>query len=169
MSTKSKIIQAVLMYEVISKSKVALDQLQSGLKILGILDEMQRYPQLFESVFTFKSLEITSDAVNSYFKYPGELSGQEQSVKSMITRFIDQSSCERLMQLMQVMQYCTGSKSIPTVQSFQINVAFHSEGYIHASTCTFSLSMPNCFTSYGLFDAAFDAAISSSGKSFTTV
>ena len=78
MSTKAKIIQAVLMYEVISKRKVALDQLQSGLKILGILDEMQRYPQLFESVFTFKSLEITSDAVNSYFKYPGELNGQEQ-------------------------------------------------------------------------------------------
>ena len=35
------------MYEVIAKRKVALDQLRDGLKVLGILDEMQKYPQLF--------------------------------------------------------------------------------------------------------------------------
>lgn len=166
MSTKTKVIQSVLMYEVISKRKVALDQLQSGLKILGILDEMQRYPQLFQSVFTFKNQELTSEIVNHCFKYPEVLSEQEQNVKSMITRFIDQSPSERLMQFM---QYCTGSKSIPSVRSFQIKVEFHSEGYIHCSTCTFSLMIPNCFTSYGLFEVALNSAICSLGKSFTTV
>ena len=64
MTTKAKIIQSVLMYEVISKRKVALDQLRSGLKILGVLEHMQRYPHLFDSLFTFKHKELTAEVVN---------------------------------------------------------------------------------------------------------
>lgn len=47
------------MYEVIAKRKVALDQLRDGLKILGILDEIQRYPQLFECACTYRKLDLT--------------------------------------------------------------------------------------------------------------
>ena len=92
--------------------------------------------------------------------------GRSRVYQLLITRFVEKLSCETLMQ---VMQYCNWSKSIHTVESLQINVAFHSEGYIHVSTCTFSLLMLNCLASYGCFDAAFDGSIYSSGKSFTTV
>ena len=47
-----------------------------------------------------------------------------KETKMMMTRFVDQSSSASLMQLM---QYCTGSKMMPSVQNFAINVNFHSE------------------------------------------
>lgn len=154
------------MYEVIAKRKVALDQLRDGLKILGILDEIQRYPQLFECAFTYRKLDLTSEIVNNYLKYPDELSEQELNVKSMITRFINESSTGRLMQFI---QYCTGSKTIPLVLCFQIKVRFHTQEYFHSSTCTFTLTMPHDITSYDLLEAALISIICTSGKLFTTV
>ena len=136
MSTKRKIIQSVVMYEVISKRKMALDQLRKGLNTLGVLDEMSKHPHLFESVFTFKPVELTPAIVKECLKYPDELSDQAQETKMMMNRFVDQSSSARLMQLM---QYCTGSKMMPSVQNFVINVPFHSEDYISSSTWTFTL------------------------------
>ena len=131
MSTKS-VIQGILMYEVIAKRKVELGQLHDGLKTLGILDEMQRFPQLFECAFTYKNVELTSEIVNDCLKYADNLSEQEQNIKSMVTKFIDKSSST---QLMQFMQYCTGSKSIPLMLDFQIKVRFHGEEYFHSSPC----------------------------------
>ena len=52
MSAKGKIIQSIVMYEVISKRKMALDQLRKGLTTLGVLDEMLKHPNLFENVFS---------------------------------------------------------------------------------------------------------------------
>ena len=124
------------MYEVISKRKMALDQLRKGLNTLGVLDEMPKHPHLFESVFTFKPVELTLAIVKECLKHPDELSDQAQETKMMMNRFVDQSSSARLMQLM---QYCTGSKMMPSVQNFVINVHFHSEDYISSSIWTFSL------------------------------
>jgi len=167
MSSKGKIIQSVVMYEVISKRKMALDQLRKGLTTLGVLDEMSKHPYLFENVFTFRPVELTPTTVKDCLKYPDELSEQAQDTKMMMMiRFVDQSSSARLMQSM---QYCTGSKTMPSVQNFEINVNFHSESYISSSTCTFTLLLPDHFPSYGLFELSLDSAFSSSGKSFTSV
>ena len=91
MSTKGKIIQSIVMYEVISKRKMALDQLRKGLTTLGVLDEMSKHPLLFENVFTFKPVELTPATVKDCLKYPDELSKQAQDTKMMMTRFVDQS------------------------------------------------------------------------------
>ena len=154
------------MYEVISKRKMALDQLRKGLTTLGVLDEMSKYPHLFESVFTFKPVELTPATVKGCLRYSDELSEQEQDLKAMMTRFVDESESARLMQFM---QYCTGSKMIPSVQNFGISVSFHGESCISSSTCTFSLVLPNSFTNYDLFNIALQSAISFNGKSFTSV
>lgn len=154
------------MYEVISKRKMALDQLRKGLTTLVVLDEMSKHPNLFGSVFTFKPVKLTPATVKDCLKYPDELSDRAQETKMMMTRFVNQSSSARLMQLM---QYCTGSKMMPSVQNFAINVNFHGENYISSSTCTFTLLMPDHFPSYGLFELSLNSAFCSSGKSFTSV
>ena len=166
MSTKEKLIQSVVMYEVISKRKMALDQLRKGLNTLSVLDEMSKHPHLFESVFNFKPVELTPAIVKECLKYPDELSDQAQETKMMMNRFVDQSSSARLMQLI---QYSTGSKMMPSVQNFAINVHFHGENYISSSTCTFTLLIPNNFHSYSLFELSLNSAFSSSGRSFTSV
>ena len=117
-------------------------------------------------MFTFKPVKLTPATVKDCLKYPDELSDRAQETKMMMTRFVSQSSNARLMQLM---QYCTGSKIMRSVQNFTINVNFHSENYISSSTCTFILLMPDHFPSYGLFELSLNSAFCSSGKSFTSV
>ena len=154
------------MHEIVSKRKAALDQLRKGLTTLGVLEEIQKYPSTFESLFTYKSEELTSTKFKEYIRCPDQLSVQEENIKSMVIRFIDQSPTERLMLLM---LFCTGCKVAPSVQGFKIDVGFHDENCIFSSTCTFTLQIPRCFTSYGQFEATLASAISLSGKSFTSV
>lgn len=166
LSTKGKIIQSVAMYEVLSKRKVALDQLRNGLKTLDVLKWMSNHPSTFESLFTFNSVELTPTTVNNCLRFEGDLDEKESKVKEMVTQFINTSSDERLKLFL---QFCTGGKSIPTVSYFRIMITFRDTMFISSSTCIFSLQLPNCFRSYGIFETAMLSAISSSGKSFTNV
>ena len=79
------------MYEVISKRKMALDQLRKGLTTLGVLNEMSKHPNLFESVSTFKPVKLTPATVKDCLKYPDELSDRAQETKMMMTRFVSRS------------------------------------------------------------------------------
>lgn len=69
MSSKGKIIQSIVMYKVISKRKMALDQFRKGLTTLSVLDEMSKHPHLFENVFTFRPVELTPTTVKDCLKY----------------------------------------------------------------------------------------------------
>ena len=165
MATKPKVIQSVVLYEVLGKRKAALDQLQKGLNTLGVLTEVQRNPQLFECLFVRDHRTLTSAIMKELFTFPDVLTEKMNLTKSMLTQFIDQSSDDTLALLM---QFCTGSKTLPPIQNFHITVDFHGENYIFASTCLFSLQLPY-FSSYGLFEAALLSTILSLGKSFTAV
>ena len=50
MSIKGKLIQSIVLYEVISKRKMVLDQLKKGLITHAFLDVMSEHPYLFECV-----------------------------------------------------------------------------------------------------------------------
>lgn len=165
MATKLKVIQSIVLYEVLGKRKAALDQLQKGLNTLGVLSEMQRNPQLFECLFVRDHAALTSAVMNKLFTFPDVLTEKMNLTMSMLAQFVDQSSDDTLALLM---QFCTGGKTLPPIQNFHIAVDFHAENYIFASTCLFSLQLPY-FSSYGLFEAALSSAISSLGKSFTAV
>lgn len=154
------------MYEVLSKRKVALDQLRSGLKTLDVLTYMGNNPSIFESFFTYSSTEITPATVKKCIKFQDELGENECKVKEMLLQFLDTSSIERLKLFL---QFCTGGKSMPSVSYFRIMVTFHDSMFISSSTCIFCLQLPSCFKKYGLFEASMMSAISSSGKSFTNV
>ena len=73
MSTKGRIIQSIVRYEVISKREMTLDHFIKGLTTLGVLDEMSKHPNLFEYVFTFKPFKLTPATVKDCLKYPDEL------------------------------------------------------------------------------------------------
>lgn len=96
---------------------MALGQLRKGFTSFGVPDEMSKYPHLFKSVFTFRPVELTPATVKGCLRYSDELSEKEQDIKAMMTRFVEESQSARLIQFM---QFCTGSKVIPSVQNFGI-------------------------------------------------
>ena len=46
-----RVIQGIIIYDVISRPKIALDQLREGLAVFGFHAKMTKYPDMFEKLF----------------------------------------------------------------------------------------------------------------------
>ena len=46
-----RVIQGIIIHDLISRPKIVLDQLRDGLNVLGFGSEMAEYPDLFEKLF----------------------------------------------------------------------------------------------------------------------
>jgi len=58
-STKEKVTQSLMIYDILVKRKPSLDQLRSGLKILGVLDLMEKKPGSLATYFLHQKTEMT--------------------------------------------------------------------------------------------------------------
>lgn len=57
-STKEKVTQSLMIYDILVKRKPSLDQLRSGLKILGVLDLMEKKPGSLATYFLHQKTEM---------------------------------------------------------------------------------------------------------------
>ena len=48
-----RVIQGIIIHDVISQPKIFLDQLQDGLAVLGFRAKMTEYPDMFEKLFDY--------------------------------------------------------------------------------------------------------------------
>ena len=46
-----RVIQGMIIHDVISRPKIVLDQLGEGLAVLGFRAKMREYPEMFEKLF----------------------------------------------------------------------------------------------------------------------
>lgn len=143
---------------------MALDQIRKGLKSLGVLELMEKYPQLFEDLFHPKPMPLTAVCIKENLLFPQQLNEVDHQVIGMLVRFLDQSSQERLQGFL---KFCTGGNDIRLIQGKKIAVEFHDQNYIQASTCSLKMMLPTSVLSYGLFEVALQAALQECGKAFT--
>ena len=151
-------------FEVIGKRKMGLDQLRKGLKTLGVLEMMEKYPQLFEDLFHPKPKPLTPLCVRENFLFPQHPNEEDHLIIGMLIRFVEQSSRERLQCFS---KFCIGENDIRLIQGKKIAVEFHNQSYIQASTCSLKLQLPTSISSYDLFEMALQAVLSECGKAFT--
>ena len=53
-----------MFHNILVKKKAILDQFTKGLSILGLLDEIQRKPEMFEECFVYQGI-VSNDSVAS--------------------------------------------------------------------------------------------------------
>lgn len=143
---------------------MALDQLRKGLKTLGVLEVMEKFPELFEDLFHPKPKPLTPECVKEHLLFPQQPSDVDHQVIRMLILFLEQSNQETLRGFL---KFCIGGNDIRLIQGKKIVVEFHNQGYIQASTCSLKLQLPTNVLSYGLFEMALQAALQECGKAFT--
>lgn len=90
-------VQSMLLYHVISRKKVLLDQLRCGLKDVNVLVYIEKYPTLFQPLFIHTDDEITSVAVKGMFKHKATLlTPKEETIWGYLMSFVDKCSKEGL-------------------------------------------------------------------------
>ena len=57
-------MQSLMLHNILVRKKSILDQFRGGLSILGLLDEIESCPQLFEDCFVHKD-EVSNESVAS--------------------------------------------------------------------------------------------------------
>ena len=124
---KIDVLQSLMLYIILVEKKAILDQFRKGLSIPGLLDEIQRKPEMFEECFVYQGILI-NDSVAGSLHFPASEDKNTQRVFQLLQTFIKKSIISRR----------------KTVSCESINSIF-------ASTCLMGLKLPNHFRNYAVW------------------
>jgi len=133
--------------------KTILVQFRKGLSILGLLDEIQREPEIFEGCFVFQGV-VSNDSVASSLYFPPSEDKNAQKVFQMLQTFIKNCNADGLDDFL---RFVTGTRySDTSILPRRITVSCESTNSIFASTRLMELKLPNYFGNYAEFEAFSD-------------
>ena len=135
-----------MLHDNILKHKAILDQLWSGLLILGFKKELEKAPPKFEHFFGHSNDEVSPAFVKSLLKPPVTHDAQVKNVMQMLYSFIQNSSVDDVFDFL---SFTTGSRSSTAIfEPGSIAVSVGNTEAIFPSTCTIELKLPYGFASY---------------------
>jgi len=156
-------MQSLMLHNILVRKKSILDQFRGGLSILGLLDEIESCPQLFEDCFVHKD-EVSNESVAGCLHFTANEDEGAGRVFQMLQTFIRNSSPDDLDNFL---RFVTGSRSSGTcILPRRITVSCAASNSIFASTCLLDLKLPNHFDSYKDFESSIRSVIK--GNTFTT-
>ena len=160
---KLDVLQSLMLHNILVKKKAILDQFRKGLSILGLLDEIQRKPEMFEECFVYQGI-VSNDSVASSLHFPASEDKNAQRVFQLLQTFIKNCNADGLDDFL---RFVTGTRcSAKSILPRRITVSCESTNSIFASTCLLELKLPNHFRNYAEFEAAMHTVIG--GNTFTT-
>ena len=156
-------MQSLMLHNILVRKKSILDQFRGGLSILGLLDEIESCPQLFEDCFVHKD-EVSNESVASCLHFTANEDEGADRVFQMLQTFIRNSSPDDLDNFL---RFVTGSRSSGTcIRPRRITVSCAAANSIFASTCLLDLKLPNHFDSFRAFESSMRSVIK--GNTFTS-
>ena len=83
-----------MLHTILSKRKVLLDHLRTGLETLSLVNEVVTRPLLFERLFVGGSEELNAEAVKASLFFPQSMSHEERETKQHLFHFLETCSKE---------------------------------------------------------------------------
>lgn len=162
-----RVIQGIIIHDVISRPKIVLDQLREGLAVLGFRAKMTEYPDMFEKLFVPSSdTMLSATQLVDALQFPTEMSEEDKTIANYLKQYLHKADIHMLKSFV---LFVTGSTCLPNFGLSKIKVKFDNVSSIFASTCLLSLTLPNHFESEESFSALLSAVIGSVRKSFNCV
>lgn len=163
-----RVIQAVMIHDIIGKPKIVLDQLREGLATLGFGTEMLQHPEEFEELFVHDNNVLESGSIIGSLQFPTVMSIDESTTHDYLIQFLQGGSQETLKRFL---TFATGSPVLPEFGLGKIQVKFDDGTAIFASTCLQSLTLPKKFPENDTFKCSMEGVINSVAgtKSFNCV
>ncbi|CAH3166093.1 unnamed protein product [Porites evermanni] len=139
---KLNVRQSLMLHNILVKKKAILDQFRKGLSILGLLDEIQRKPEMFEECFVYQGI-VSNDSVASSLHFPASEDKNAQRVFQLLQTFFKNCNADGLDDFL---RFVTGTRcSAKSILPRRITVSCESTNSIFASTCLLELKFPNHF------------------------
>lgn len=132
-----------------------MDQLRKGLKTLGVLEQIQSNPDLYEKLFVGNTIVKSQDLLDKV-----DFEDTEDKHRNFFIKFLEESSMETLEA---ILIYITGTKFLPREK---IIVVFNNRNDFFSSVCSSKLHCP-IFENYEDFKSTLLCMFE--GKSFTSV
>lgn len=161
-----RIIQSAIIHDVICRPKIVLDQLAEGLNTLGFRKRMQAHPELFKELFVPTANELNGTDVVGVLCFPSGMNENENRVEGFLTQFLENANRPTLDNFL---IFTTGSTRLPNFGFGKINVKFHDDSAIFASTCLLHLTLLKNFEDSNSFDQSLMAVIETAKKNFNCV
>ena len=156
-----RVIQGIIIHDVISRPKIVLNQLREGLAVLGFRAKMTENPDMFEKLFVPSSdTMLSATQLVDALQFPTEMSEDDKTVANYLKQYVHMADIHMLENFV---LFVTG---LPNFGLSKIKVKFDNVSSIFASTCLLSLTLPNDFESEESFSATLSAVIGSVRKSF---
>lgn len=165
-TTKFIIIQSMMIHDIIVKRKASLDQLRCGLQILGVLRAITNNPDSMAKFFIQSTNEISPEALVSKLEFAAnELATEsnKEKLRFALSTFTNEDINKLLL-------FVTGTSNIFSLYPSQkIKVRFLQVDEICASTCDFSLVIPDGIEDVDMMKSALIVAMEEDKKkSFNT-
>ena len=163
-----RVIQGIVVHDVLGRPKIVLDQLRQGLNTLGFGDKMVQHPDLFEELFMKNHKEIQAQDVLDVFEFPLTMSSDETNTKNYLTSYLNKATPEAIKKFL---VFSTGCPMLPKFGFGRIVIEFENLPSIFASTCLQTVTFPCMFPDEKFFISSFTAVLNTSGtgRSFNCV
>ena len=105
-----RVIQGLIIHDVIGRPKIILDQLAEGLNTLGFRTAMKDYPALLEALFVPSSEKLNADSLIGVLQFPKDMDDNESTLAGFIHTFIKNAEVDTLEKFL---FFATGAKFLP--------------------------------------------------------
>ena len=94
---KMRVIQGIIIQDVISRPKIVLDQLGEGLTVLGFRAQMAEYPEIFEKLFVPSSdtcSRLSAAQLINALQFPSEMSDDDRTVANYLKQYLNKADIQ---------------------------------------------------------------------------
>lgn len=161
-----RVIQSIIVHDVIGRPKIVLDQLRDGLNTLGFGARMSEFPHLFQTLFVPAEKELSSADVINVLEFPASLSEEETATKHYLLEFLEKTKETTLKAFL---HFITGAPCLPDFGLGKMGVKFEDGPAIFASACMQTLTLPRSFPDKKTLSSSLKAVISTVKGSFNCV
>ncbi len=118
---RDKVVDQTINWFLFGKTRPALEALKEGLKTLGVLEQIEKYPNAFEPLFIYHHKKLTAEDITNIFKVQRSLPGSNKfETENLLLSFwhdllIDIEEGESEITLEMVFTFATGCGEVPPV------------------------------------------------------
>ncbi|XP_027132288.1 G2/M phase-specific E3 ubiquitin-protein ligase [Larimichthys crocea] len=167
------LVQDIVMFQVIHRVQGPFQRFCEGLKILGVLEKIQKYPDSFRPLFCYEPSALTADQLDDLFTIHLSSEGSNKRVAEEVVipfwrDYLQDAEEEGPSKLQKILAFATGASVVPPIGfSPSPSVEFIHKGdddfsstplFPMANTCINCIKLP-LHVSYQLLKEKFDFAL----------
>ena len=172
---RDKMVNQTVNWFLFGKTRSAIEALKEGLKTLGVLEQIENYPKVFEPLFIYRPNKLTADSFTAIFEVQRSISGSNKfesenlllSLWNDLLMDIEEGQSELSLEML--LSFATGCPEVPPI-GYTPDVpmiAFLHEPeadgnksiFPKANTCGLKLFLPVVHVKYEEFKRAVECGI----------